>query len=118
VYISEFWASLLSQWRSGDFLPENINCLVPYGFVGLLNSTTLSLKQTERLFPDRMAAFAELFKALKPGGILAVVELVFDPHFQTRGTVTDFAVNAGFAEMGFWGNRIAYVLHFEKPCSQ
>ena len=31
--------------------------------------------------PDRAAAFVELFDALKPGGLLAVVEVIFDPHF-------------------------------------
>jgi ubiquinone/menaquinone biosynthesis C-methylase UbiE len=65
--------------------------------------------------PDRTAAVAELFNALKPGGILAVVELIFDPHFQTRKTVTDFAFAAGFLEKEFWGNRIAYIAHFQKP---
>ena len=65
--------------------------------------------------PDRTAPIIELFHALRPGGILAVVELIFDPHFQTRRTVTDLAVGAGFREAAFFGNRIAYVLHFEKP---
>jgi ubiquinone/menaquinone biosynthesis C-methylase UbiE len=65
--------------------------------------------------PDRRAAFAELFNALAPGGILAVVEVIFDPHFQTRSTVTDLAVAAGFRERAFFGHRFAYVIHFEKP---
>lgn len=68
--------------------------------------------------PDRRAAFAELFKVLKPGGILAVVELIFDPHFQTRRTVTDLSVAVGFVERGFWGNRIAYIIHFEKSLGE
>lgn len=65
--------------------------------------------------PDRQAALAEMFATLRPGGILAVVELIFAPHFQTRKAVTDLAVAAGFQECGFWGNRIAYIAHFEKP---
>lgn len=68
--------------------------------------------------PDRTAAVAELFSAVKPGGILAVVELIFDPHFQTRKTVTDFAVAAGFLEKEFWGNRMAYIAHFQKPSGE
>lgn len=65
--------------------------------------------------PDRAAAFAELFRALKPGGILAVVELIFDPHFQSRSTVTDLATSTGLRERAFFGHSLAYVMHFEKP---
>ena len=65
--------------------------------------------------PDRAAALAELFAALKPGGILAIVEVLFDPHFQPRRTVTDLAVAAGLRERAFFGHRGAYVILFEKP---
>ena len=65
--------------------------------------------------PERAAALAELFDALRPGGILAIVEVIFDPHFQTRGTVTTLASAAGFRERAFFGHRLAYVIHFEKP---
>lgn len=65
--------------------------------------------------PDRAAALAEIFLALKPGGILSVTEIIFDPHFQGRGTVTRLAVNAGFCEKAFFGNRIAFTLHLQKP---
>jgi len=64
--------------------------------------------------PDRAAALAELYGALKPGGVLAVVELVFDPHFQSRGVVTRLAAEAGFRERAFFGHAWAYVIHFEK----
>ena len=67
--------------------------------------------------PDRAAALAELFSALKPGGILAVVEVIFDPHFQSRGTVTGLATSAGFRERAFFGRSLAYVIHFEKPAA-
>lgn len=65
--------------------------------------------------PDRAAAFAELFRALKPGGILAIVEVIFDPHFQSRNTVTGLAVSSGFRERTFFGHNLSYVIHFEKP---
>lgn len=60
-------------------------------------------------------ALAELFGALKSGGILAVVEVIFDPHFQSRSTITRLAVSAGFRERAFFGHSLAYVIHFEKP---
>lgn len=65
--------------------------------------------------PDRTAALAELFGALKPGGFLAIVEVVFDPHFQSRSTVTSLATSTGFRERAFFGHNLAYVIHFEKP---
>lgn len=67
--------------------------------------------------PDREAAFTELYNALKPGGILAVVEVIFDPHFQSRSTVTELAASAGFRERAFFGHRLAYILHLGKPAA-
>lgn len=65
--------------------------------------------------PNPAVALAELFGALKPGGILAVVEVIFDPHFQSRSTVTRLAVSVGFRERAFFGHSLAYVIHFDKP---
>ena len=65
--------------------------------------------------PNREPAFAELFESMKPGGVLAVVEVIFDPHFQSRKTVTGLATSAGFRECAFFGHKLAYVIHFEKP---
>lgn len=65
--------------------------------------------------PDRQAALKEILTALKPGGILSITEVIFDPHFQRRGTVTRLACGLGFREKAFYGNRLAYVLHFVKP---
>ena len=67
--------------------------------------------------PNQQAAFAELFEALKPGGILAVVEVIFDPHFQSRRTVEKLAASVGFRERAFFGHKLAYVAHFERPNS-
>jgi ubiquinone/menaquinone biosynthesis C-methylase UbiE len=65
--------------------------------------------------PDREGALREIFDTLKPGGVLSVTEIIFDPHFQRRGTVTRLARAAGFREQAFFGNRIAYTLNLEKP---
>ena len=64
--------------------------------------------------PDGAAAFAEIFATLKPGGILSVTEIIFDPHFQRRQTVADLAEAAGFRQRAFFGNAFAYTLHLEK----
>lgn len=66
--------------------------------------------------PDREAALKEIFDALKPGGILSVTEIIFDPHFQGRNTVARLAQAVGFREKKFFGNRVAFTLNLEKPC--
>jgi ubiquinone/menaquinone biosynthesis C-methylase UbiE len=65
--------------------------------------------------PDREGALRSIFAALKPGGVLSITEIVFDPHFQRRATVGRLAREAGFEEKAFFGNRIAYTLHLSKP---
>lgn len=65
--------------------------------------------------PDRDAALKEIFDALKPGGILAVTEIIFDPHYQSRGTILRLAGAVGFREKASFGNRFAFTLNLEKP---
>lgn len=45
--------------------------------------------------PDRAAALREIRAALQPG-VLAVTEVVLDPHYQPPGTVRRLAEEAGF----------------------
>lgn len=65
--------------------------------------------------PDRKAVLSEVYDALKPGGMLSVTEVIFDPHFQPRRTVARLAAEAGFREAQFFGNRIAFTLNLVKP---
>lgn len=65
--------------------------------------------------PDRETAMAQLYRALKPGGILSVTETLFDPHYQTRSAVTRLATAAGFVEEAAYGNTLAYTLHLVRP---
>lgn len=67
--------------------------------------------------PDREAALLEIFDALEPGGVLSVTEIVFDPHYQSRGTVERLTRAVGFREKAFFGNRAAYTLNLERPRS-
>lgn len=55
--------------------------------------------------------------AVAQGGILSVTKIIFDLHFQRRGTVLQLAGSVGFREQAFFGNRIAYTLNLEKPHS-
>jgi ubiquinone/menaquinone biosynthesis C-methylase UbiE len=64
--------------------------------------------------PEKEAALKEIYQALKPGGILSVTEVIFDPHFQSRGSLQRVAGKVGFRDVGFFGKRLAYTMHFEK----
>lgn len=65
--------------------------------------------------PDRESALREIFQSLKPGGILSITEIIFDPHFQRRATLIPLATAAGFREGKFFGGRFVFTIHFEKP---
>jgi ubiquinone/menaquinone biosynthesis C-methylase UbiE len=64
--------------------------------------------------PDQISALKEIYDALKPGGILSVTEVIFDPHFHRRETVLKVAQAAGFKEKNFFGKKLAYTMHLEK----
>lgn len=64
--------------------------------------------------PDRLTALQEMYAALKQGGILSITEIIFDPHFQSRNSVTKLAEQVGFKAKEFFGNRLAYTLNLEK----
>ena len=67
--------------------------------------------------PDRTAALKEIHTSLKPGGILSVTEVFFDPHFQRWETILRVAQEAGFVEKNFFGRKLAYTMHLEKAKS-
>jgi len=67
--------------------------------------------------PNRQSALKEIFDALKPGGILSITEIIFDPHYQRRSTILRLAAAVGFRQKSFFGNRFAFTLNLEKPIS-
>jgi ubiquinone/menaquinone biosynthesis C-methylase UbiE len=65
--------------------------------------------------PDRAAALAQCFRALKPGGLLSVTELLGDPHYQFRSTLKRLAEHAGFRLRSIEGGWWVYTASFTKP---
>jgi ubiquinone/menaquinone biosynthesis C-methylase UbiE len=65
--------------------------------------------------PDRAAALDEIYRSLKPGGILSITEVLPDPHYQIRTKVEALGKQAGFGiEYAYRGLR-AYTLNLRKP---
>lgn len=66
--------------------------------------------------PDRAAALKEIYGALKPGGLLGIAELIFDPHFQRCSVVEKLAKEAGFGGQAVYGPGWAYLVALGKSC--
>jgi ubiquinone/menaquinone biosynthesis C-methylase UbiE len=64
--------------------------------------------------PDKKSALKEIFKMLKPGGILSVTEVFPDPDFQRQSKVLQLATMAGFALDKKYGNIFTFTINFVK----
>jgi ubiquinone/menaquinone biosynthesis C-methylase UbiE len=65
--------------------------------------------------PDRAAALAQCFRALKPGGVLSITEMAGDPHYQFRSVVEQLAKAAGFRFQSVRGGWWLYTVDFNRP---
>lgn len=65
--------------------------------------------------PDRAAALAECARVLRPGGTLAITEIIGDPHYQSRSKVKQLAEAAGLISLGDEGNWRIYTARYQKP---
>jgi ubiquinone/menaquinone biosynthesis C-methylase UbiE len=65
--------------------------------------------------PDRSAALAQCYQALKPGGRLSITELILDPHYQSRSTVQRLAEGTGFRFESIEGGWWFYTARFIRP---
>ena len=67
--------------------------------------------------PDQEKALAEVYRILRPGGILAVSEFLPDPDYPLRVTTARRGEKAGFEVEGIYGNLWTYTVRFQKPMS-
>jgi len=65
--------------------------------------------------PDRAAAIAECARVLRPGGTLAITEIIGDPHYQSRSKVKRLAEAVGLSWLGEEGNWRIYTARYQKP---
>jgi ubiquinone/menaquinone biosynthesis C-methylase UbiE len=65
--------------------------------------------------PDPPAALAEIFRALRPGGVLSVTEVLPDVHYQPLARVRALCARAGFREVALDRGRLAFTLNVARP---
>jgi SAM-dependent methyltransferase len=68
--------------------------------------------------PDRAAALGQCHRALKPGGVLSITEIIGDPHYQSRTTVKRLAEEAGFRLLSIQGRFWFYTANFLRPSAR
>jgi ubiquinone/menaquinone biosynthesis C-methylase UbiE len=67
--------------------------------------------------PDKQSALTEIYRALKPGGVLSITEMLPDPHYQNRNRVRRLAEGAGFRFDAAYGPWFAFTINFVKPAT-
>lgn len=67
--------------------------------------------------PDKEKALQELYRCLKPGGILLIEETVRDPHYLKNEKVCNLTEQAGFTIEAYYGNWFAYTQFVSKPAT-
>lgn len=123
VYALDIQAGMLSQLKRKLAKAENLDInnielihasayQMPFGD-GSLDLAYMVTVLPE--IPDRGRALREIKRVLKPGGILAVTELLPDPDYPRRSTTIRLCEHEGFILEASLGNLWNYTVRFKKP---
>jgi ubiquinone/menaquinone biosynthesis C-methylase UbiE len=65
--------------------------------------------------PDKGAALREICRALRPGGVLSITEVLPDPHYVRLARVRRLAVEAGLVESALHRGWCAFTVNLARP---
>ncbi len=64
--------------------------------------------------PKRDLALKELYRVLKPNGLLSITEFLPDPHYVMRRNLISLVKRLGFNQTEKYGNFFCYTVNFQK----
>ena len=64
--------------------------------------------------PNRDKAIDELYRVLRPGGVLSITEMLPDPDYSLKGTTIALGRRAGFEPYEEYGNFFIYTVNFKR----
>jgi len=64
--------------------------------------------------PKREIALKELYRVLKPNGLLSITEFLPDPHYVMRRNLISLVKRLGFNQTEKYGNFFCYTVNFQK----
>ncbi len=102
-------------WAAGHANREFLQARIGAGELAWSAFDRAVLATVHGEIPDKPAALAELFACLRPGGVLAVTEVIVDPHFQSRRSVLRLAEAAGFTLKAMTGGPLSFTLYLQRP---
>jgi ubiquinone/menaquinone biosynthesis C-methylase UbiE len=122
VYALDIQAEMLAQLQAKLELPENEDILnvklfnrsaydLPFEFSSIDLVYMITVFQE---IPDKEKALKEIMRVLKPGGILAITELLPDPDYPWMSTTAQMGLKAGFLVDAMEGNLWNYTVRFRK----
>lgn len=122
VYAVDIQPQMLKQLKNKLAKPENRNIkniklkianadTLPFtnNFFDLVNMVTVLPE-----IPDKPKALGEIRRVLKPKGVLAVTELLGDPHYPLKSTTIEICTNQGFIVDQVAGHFWNYTVKFRK----
>lgn len=64
--------------------------------------------------PDKAAALRDIYRSLRPGGVLSITEVLPDPHYQPIARLRALAEATDFHEAERWNGWVSYTLNLVK----
>jgi ubiquinone/menaquinone biosynthesis C-methylase UbiE len=117
LYCLDIEPAMISRVKKKIFLKalENVELAVGKGECLPYKNSSFDLAYMVTVLgemPDKPRALQELYRVIRPDGVLSISEYFSDPDYLLRRTTVALARAAGFEPFEEFGNFFAYVINF------